>query len=131
MIALDTNIIVRVVTADDPKQLKASTNLMSRERLWLCKTVLLETEWVLRFSYNLSRDAIFEAFRRILGLRNLEVEDRAAVLLALTLYGEGMDFADALHLASSRSADRFATFDRTLSKTAARLETNPPVSLLT
>ncbi len=94
MIAMDTNVIVRVVTADDPEQLEVAKALLSDERLWLCKTVLLETEWVLRFSYELSRDVIREAFRRLLGLENLEMEDRSKVLVALGWYGEGMDFAE-------------------------------------
>jgi len=42
------------------------------------------------------------------------VEDRSAVLRALTLYDRGLDFADALHLASSGEADRFATLDQPL-----------------
>ena len=130
MIAIDTNVIVRVVTADDPEQLEVAKALLSDERLWLCKTVLLETEWVLRFSYELSRDVIREAFRRLLGLENLEMEDRSTVLVALGWYGEGMDFADALHLASSRGTVRFATFDHSLARSASRLEINPPVDLL-
>ncbi len=130
MIAIDTNVLVRVITADDPEQLEAATTVMSQEQLWLCKTVLLETEWVLRFGYELSRDVVHEALRRVLGLTNLDVEDRSTVLTALGWYGEGVDFADALHLASSRDVERFATFDRSLARTAERLETTPPVVLL-
>ena len=98
MIALDTNILVRVFTADDPDQLAVALETMRAQDLWVCKTVLLETEWVLRYSYELSRETILEIFRRLLGYRNLTVEDSEAVFLALDLFAQGLDFADALHL---------------------------------
>jgi predicted nucleic-acid-binding protein len=132
MIALDTNVIVRVVTADDPGQLAAALEVMQAGELWVCKTVLLETEWVLRYTYELPRAAILEALRRLLGYRNLQVEDRSAVLQAISLFESGLDFADALHLASSANAQRFVTFDGTLAKRAkkAQREVGPPVDLL-
>lgn len=130
MIALDTSVIVRVVTRDDPKQAEIATRVMASERLWLCKTVVLETEWVLRHLYRLSREAIDSAFRRLLGFRRLEVEDRAEVGRALSWYAKGMDFADALHLASSRAAIQFVTFDQDMALTARGLADCPSVDLL-
>lgn len=132
MIALDTNVIIRVLTADDPEQLAIALDILRSGELWVCKTVLLETEWVLRYSYELSGATILQALRRLLGYRGLQVEDRGAVLQALSLFESGMDFADALHLASSAGAERFVTFDRSLAKTAdkARQEGLPAVGLL-
>lgn len=132
MIALDTNVIVRIVTADDPGQLAVALEVFRSGELWVCKTVLLETEWVLRYTYELPRAAILEALRRLVGYRNLQVEDRAAVLQAVSLFESGLDFADALHLASSADARRFVTFDGTLAKRAkkAQREAGPPVDLL-
>ncbi len=132
MIAIDTNVIVRVVTADDPGQLEIALAVLRSRELWVCKTVLLETEWVLRYSYELPRAAILEAFRRLLGYRNLQVEDRRAVLQAISLFESGLDFADALHLTSSADAERFVTFDGTLAKRAKKVqrEVGPPVDLL-
>jgi len=119
MISLDTNVLIRVLTADDLAQLKvALTIIRSGEPLWVCKTVMLETEWVLRYTYKLSREAILVGLQGILGYRALQVESRGTVLQALRLYEKGMDFADALHLVSSTEADRFATFDRELAKAA-------------
>ena len=118
MIALDTNVLVRVVTADDPEQLEAALVVMRSEALWICKTVLLETEWVLRYTYKLRRAVILAAFGKLLGLPTLQVEQRGSVLQALSLYERGMDFADALHLTSSGEAERFATFDRELAEAA-------------
>jgi predicted nucleic-acid-binding protein len=119
LIALDTNVLVRVVTRDDPEQLAAAVAVMQAERLWVAKTVLLELEWVLRYAYDLDREVIAETFTRLLGLPNLAAEDRRAVVQARSWYAQGMDFADALHLASSPEAESFATFDRDLA-TAAR-----------
>lgn len=130
MIALDTNVIIRVVTADDPGQLQAARAVFETGDLWVCKTVLLETEWVLRYSYELSRPGIREIFCKLLGYPRLQVEDRSAVLWALALYDQGLDFADALHLASCGDADRFATFDRPLAKMTRELEDGPSVMLL-
>jgi predicted nucleic-acid-binding protein len=132
MTALDTNVIVRVVTADDPEQLALALEVLRSGELWVCKTVLLETEWVLRYSYELPPAVILEALRRLLGYRGVQVEDRGAVIQALSLFEEGMDFADALHLASSPGAERFVTFDRPLAKSAkkAQREGIPRVDLL-
>jgi predicted nucleic-acid-binding protein len=132
VISLDTNVVVRVVTADDPDQLALALKVMRSESLWLCRTVLLEIEWVLRYSYKLSRETILETFTRILGYPNLSVEEPAAVRLALDLFADGMDFADALHLAASKGADRFVTFDRDLSLAAPQEHSAlPPVQFLT
>ena len=134
MIALDTNVIVRVVTGDDPEQVEAALSVLRSGELWVSKTVLLETEWVLRYSYELNREAIGEAFTRLLGYRPLQVEDRGAVLRALGWFRQGLDFADALHLASAPLAsspeDRFVTFDRPLAQAAGRLTDAPQVRLL-
>jgi len=130
MIALDTNVVVRVVTDDDPEQLVAAVEVMRSESLWLAKSALLETEWVLRFTYRLGRETIARTFEKLLGYRNLRVEDPAAVGRALGCYAQGMDFAGALHLASSGEAERFATFDRNLAETASRIGAAPSVDLL-
>jgi len=103
---------------------------MCADQLWLPKTVLLELEWVLRHCYDLNQEVITETLRKILGLRNLEVEDREAVIQAQLWYSQGMDFGDALHLASSCDADAFVTFDRALAKLAKDLEGGPEIELL-
>ena len=130
MIALDTNVIVRIVTRDDPAQAELAAAALENERLWLAKTVLLETEWVLRYTYELERSVIERTLLRLLGLENLEAEDRGAVLSAIVAYGEGMDFADALHLASCKGARSFLTFDWQLASLAEELKLAPAVALL-
>lgn len=130
MIALDTNVVIRLVTADDPVQLAAAREIFKSGDLWICKTALLETEWVLRYSYELSRAALGAVLRGLLGYPPLRVEDRNAVLRALALYDRGMDFADALHLVSSGESEKFATFDRPLAKAARGFEGVPSVELV-
>ena len=119
MIAIDTNILVRLVTRDDDVQAKRAAALFEREEIFVSKTVLLETEWVLRFSYELTRPVILNALKNAVGLPQVTVEDSPAVAEALAFFETGMDFADALHLASGREAVRFATFDERLKKSAA------------
>lgn len=130
MIALDTNVIVRLLVADDPVQFEVAREIFRADSLWISKTVLLETEWVLRYSYDQAQGTILAAFRKLLGYPQIQMEDRGAVLRALALFEESLDFADALHLASSGEAERFATFDRTLAKAMRDRVDGPSVELL-
>ena len=130
MIALDTNVLVRIVTRDDPEQLKAALEIFQSGPVWVAKTVLLELEWVLRYSYECDRRTIHDILGRLLGFRQLVLESRDAVIQARDWYEEGMDFADALHLASSHAAGSFATFDRRFAKAADRLFGDGRVRLL-
>lgn len=130
MTSLDTNLLVRVVTNDDPVQARRAARLMREGRLWLSKTVLLETEWVLRHAYGYSAAQLNGVLGKLIRLERLEVEDADAVEVAVEWHAGGLDFADALHLASSRKASRFATFDRGLAKAAARCRSAPTVRLV-
>jgi predicted nucleic-acid-binding protein len=122
VIAVDTNVVVRLLANDDPPQVKRAAALFARERVFVAKSVLLETEWVLRFTYGLSTAAIARSFRALTGLATVTVEDDGGVTQALDWFEAGLDFADALHLSSSCSeADGFATFDRQLLRDGARV----------
>ena len=83
--------------------------------------MLLESEWVLRFSYELPQEVILQALRNIVGLPNVMVEQQREIAEALDGFEQGLDFAVALHLAGSRRAGRFATFDKKLIKRAGKL----------
>lgn len=130
MIALDTNVLVRLITRDDPEQAEAAAEIMRSDTLWLPKTVILELVWVLSYTYQLDRPSITRALSRLMGLAGLRVEDAPAVAHAVRWYEHGMDFADALHLASSGKAAELVTFDRKLASRAERIEGLPPVRLL-
>src|SRR5215204_3820003 len=116
--------------ADDPDQFKIARRVFQSDDLWITKTVVLETEWVLRYTYKLERGSIREIFQRLLGYRRAQIEDRSAVLRALDLYEKDFDFADALHLASSGDADRFATFDKKFAEAAQAMRASPSVEHL-
>jgi predicted nucleic-acid-binding protein len=118
VIAADTNVIVRLLTGDEPRQTERARQLFETETVFLPKTVLLECEWVLRRLYRLERLAINRALEDLLSLPNVRGEDEPLLRQALAWNREGMDFADAVHLASSRTATRFATFDRPMIRAA-------------
>jgi len=120
--APDTNVLVRILTNDDADQSRRATAFVrTQDRVYLLKTVLLEVEWVLRSSYGFDRESIISGFRDLMRAPNLEVEDGAAVIRALQWFEQGMDFADALLLASAVGDLEFATFDRSLVATAEKL----------
>ncbi|MEW6036746.1 MAG: type II toxin-antitoxin system VapC family toxin [Pseudomonadota bacterium] len=117
MIALDTNMLVRVVVADHPEQIAVVRGLIAQETIFLSRTVLLETEWVLRSRYRKTRAELTEFFAALLETDNTVIEAREAVGDALEWYAQGTDFADALHLAACGSA-MMHTFDREFCKAA-------------
>lgn len=121
MRAVDTNLIVRYITRDDPRQSAIAGRIVGAERIWIAKTVLLESEWVLRGVYGFATAEVLAALRALLGLPNVSVEDAEAVAAALAWAQSGMDFADALHAASSGPAERFVTFDAALVKKGRKL----------
>ena len=129
MRAADTNILIRLVTKDDPAQAKRAQALFSKHSIFIPKTILLETAWVLQYVYDYEKHTILHALRWILGLSNVETEDPLTVAHALVWMEGGLDFADALHVASSQPAKAFVTFDEKLQKKAKTL-TSIPVELL-
>jgi predicted nucleic-acid-binding protein len=82
--------------------------------------VLLETEWVLRSVYALSTPQILAALLAFAGLPNVSVEDAPRVALALGWAADGMDFADALHVARASTCKVFVTFDERCVKAARK-----------
>jgi predicted nucleic-acid-binding protein len=120
MIAADTNIVVRLLTGDDPAQAGRASSLFAAETIFLSKTVMLESEWVLRRLYRLDRSAVLAALSGLAALPNVRCEDEAALGDAFLSARQGMDFADALHLASAGAAAYFATFDEELMKRAPK-----------
>ena len=123
MITLDTNAWVRYVTNDDPDQARRVMVLLAeKEEIFVAKTTLLELEWVLRAAYELSATAIIRALRQILGLPNVQAEMPDQLKKAIDYYEKGLDFADALHLASSPEGVSFYTFDTAFIKRARSLK---------
>lgn len=112
MIAVDTNVVVRLLVADDPEQTAQARELFANEAIFIPDTVVLETAWVLDYSYKLDKATITAGLRRLFGLPNVYCRDAAEMALALEWHDHGLDFADALHLAQSAHCTRMMTFDR-------------------
>jgi predicted nucleic acid-binding protein len=121
VISIDTNVLVRFVVNDDPKQARRARALVESSDVFAPTSVLLETEWVLRSTYKITGQAIFDALRAFLALPRVFAEDEKTAHAALDWALRGMDFADALHLASSTECEAFASFDRGLARTAAKV----------
>lgn len=121
MIAVDTNVLVRLVVADDPGQTHRAHKLFQAGDVRVSATVLLEAAWVLASAYGLERSRISKALRGVLGLDGVSTDVPGPVAQALDWFDEGLDLADALHVATLSGAGSFATFDERLVRKARRL----------
>ena len=93
---------------------------MESGQVFVSKTVLLETEWVLRRAYDRAPDNILRTFEALCAAAEVQIEDAQTVEQALAWFRGGMDFADALHIASRGSATEFLTFDKRLTVVARK-----------
>ena len=119
MIAIDTNVLVRLLVVDDPKQCDAARALVESQRVLILRTVLLEAEWVLRSRFGLERSLIHRFFAELAETSGVEIEAESATRRAIGAYAKGVDFADALH--ASAAAVPFHTFDEKLLKQRRRI----------
>lgn len=116
MIAVDTNVLVRYLAGDDDAQRTRVLRLFEEELLFVPVTVLLEAEWVLRAIYRLRPNRIMKGFEALAGVQTVTLQSRQEVLRAIAWCSGGLDFADALHLATAREATRLLTLDRAFIK---------------
>ena len=123
--AIDTNVVVRFLTADDARQAKAARAVIEAGDLFIATTVMLESEWVLRAGYGFSAGQIAAGLRGLGGLASITLEEPARIAQALDWMSEGMDFADALHLAASNHCSAFVSFDRKLARRAKAMAEIP------
>lgn len=125
MPALDTNVLVRYIVQDDESQLAAARRLIRRsvaggQTLFVPVTVTLELEWVLRSSFEYSRDQTMEILSNLFSAAELTFESERALEVALHFYRDGSaDFADCLHIALAAQAEALPLW--TFDKRAARL----------
>lgn len=113
-VAVDTNVVVRLLTRDDASQFAAARRVFETNSVHIPLTVWLECEWVLRHAYGFSPAAVAGAFMRILGLSQVETSSRDALVEAIVALEAGLDFADALHLNLAPADRPFVTFDQRL-----------------
>jgi predicted nucleic-acid-binding protein len=120
MLAVDTNVIVRYLTNDHPQQSARARKFIDGNDVWVAATVLLETEWVLRSVYRYAPEQITNALGKFAGLPTVSLEHPALVAQALIWSGQGLEFADALHLGAASQCDGFVTFDMALARAATK-----------
>jgi len=117
MRAVDTNVIVRIITGDTRTQAAAADSFIEGGA-WVPLAAVLETAWVLAANYSFSPERVAQAIDMLLSHRNLVVEDGELVQAALAAFREKptIQFADALILETAKRAGHLplGTFDKKL-----------------
>jgi predicted nucleic acid-binding protein len=121
MLAIDTNVVVRYLVGDHPDQSLKARALIEREDVFVCTTVLLETEWVLRSAYDYTPAQIGTALSAFAGLSQVNLEDAPLAARVLDWMAKGLGFADALHLVKAAGCTAFVSFDQRFAKAANRV----------
>jgi len=129
MIAFDTNLLVRLAVNDDETQAEIAVRLLETNQVFIPRTVLLETEWVLRSIYKKTRSAISDFFSNSLNTENLFIENPVEVKNAIEWYNLGADFADAMHLCMCEKS-QIHTFDKDFCKAPKQLGITPKFEVL-
>ena len=123
-LGVDTNVLVRFLVRDDEAQFERARKLIKREvaagrRIFVSQLVLLETEWVLRSRYSLSKNQIIAAISGLLDAADVQFEDEPTIEETLFTWKDTTaDFADCLIGARNRrlGCRATATFDTKASK---------------
>ena len=131
---IDTNLLVRYLTEDDPSKANDVKRLLLRAaqdeiRLLIPSVVIAELVWVLQSFYKLERREIVPLLKAILHTHGVEVSDKAVVSEAIALYRNGtIDFIDAWIVAFAKAAGVGAvyTFDRKHFKSIEGIEMMHP-----
>jgi predicted nucleic-acid-binding protein len=121
MIAVDTNIVVRFLTRDDESQFRQARKIFKSNEIFVPDTVILESEWVLRYAYGFGVGEICDAFGKLFGLPNVHLADPIATAKAIDWHKKGLDFSDAMHLSASQECQKLLTFDKKFSSRAKGL----------
>lgn len=124
--AIDTNVLVRFLTGDDPAQAAVAADRIMQGFI-LLPTVLVETEWVLRASYRWPRERIAAALRDVIDLPEAFGQP-ATINWVIDRFAAGADFADMMHVSMAAEADLFLTFDRRIEQIAGD---SSPVAVMT
>jgi predicted nucleic-acid-binding protein len=121
MHAIDTNVLVRLLVRDEPRQLDVAEQFIVKGA-WVSQVVLVETLWVLDAVYERSAEQIGAAVERLLAHADLVLQDADVVAAALQQFRAKptLGFSDCLVLEVARNAGHLplGTFDRQLGKVA-------------
>ena len=119
MRAIDTNVLVRLIVRDDPRQTASAENFI-RGGVWASVLALAETVWTLASIYRFGSKALADSIEMLLNERDLVLQDREAIAAALELFRAkpSLGFSDCLMLQLARKAGHLplGTFDRNLGK---------------
>ncbi len=119
MVAIDTNVVVRLIVKDDLDQV-AAAKMFVAAGAWVSKLVLAETIWVLKSAYRRDHRALISTVEKLLEHDTIVVEDADLVKEALTHFrnNSSLSFSDCLILQTARRAGHtpLGTFDRQLAK---------------
>ena len=119
MRAVDTNVLVRLVTRDDPRQVAAAETFVAKGA-WVSHLVLAAATWVLSVVYDLDAPEIATAVEMLLSHNDLTLQDSDVVAAALRHFRRrpALGFSDCLVLEAARKAGNLplGTFDRELGK---------------
>lgn len=118
MKAVDSNVLLRLITGDDSHQEAVAQAFIDEHDVFVPLTVVLETEWVLRSFYRWPRDRVADALAQLDAFERIRLERADDMLWAVERMRTGADFADMIHIAASGDAAAFATFDTDVAKRA-------------
>ena len=119
MPAIDTNVLVRLLTADDPDQTERAEALLAGGPVWVSTVVLVETVWVVSAVYGWNKEQLLAMLRTLADSRDFTVQEALAVTAAMETYADfTADFADCLALELARVDGHlpFLTFDKRAAK---------------
>lgn len=119
MRAVDTSVLVRLLSRDDEKQASSADTFVAKGA-WVSHLVLAETIWVLSAVYGLGHDRLGTAIEMLLNHEHITLQDPEVVARALAHYRKrpALGFSDCLVLEIARKAGHlpFGTFDRKLAQ---------------
>lgn len=118
MAAIDTNVLVRLITRDDPDQYRRARGFIAKHKpVWVSHLTILELAWVLLSCYRMDKSKICEMLRILLEMEEVNVQQPVILQKALDIWESShVDFADAFILESARAASEIplGTFDADL-----------------
>jgi predicted nucleic-acid-binding protein len=125
MIGLDTNVLVRYITADESKQAALASQLIEsldeQSPSYITSVTMVELSWVLESAYQFSRSQLVEVFQTLMAIENFKIDRVSVVASAVRQYSESKaDFSDCLieRLSSAAGCKQTMTFYKAAAKTA-------------
>lgn len=126
-LAVDTNVLARVLAFDGSAQAIAARRCMAENAIFVSDGVLLETEWVWRGDLKLDRPTVVQLMVSLISTEDVHFEDRERLYEVVSAYIDGLDFADAMHLFAARGCEAMVTFDAAFIRRSRKIGDSVPV----